>query len=286
MNIIEIFYFVDEFCKEFMPLWNKKLISEDIKSRNRTSALSMSEIITILILFHRSKYRDFKAFYICEIWGSYKHLFPKALSYNRFVEIKKSAIIPMLFLLYSMKKKKSEVFFIDSTALKICHIKRERQNKVFKNTAKKSKSTMGWFFGFKLHIVINNFGEIISFKITDSTCDDRSVVHELTKNLLGKLIGDKGYIKSELFEELFDRGLELVTKIKKNMKNCLMNFKNKILLKKRVLVESVIDQLKNICHIDHTRHRSFENFIVNIFGGLIAYGLKSNKPSIDCSNLL
>ena len=284
MKITEIFYFVDEFCKEFMPFWKKKLIDNGFKKRNRECTLSASEIMTILILFHTSKYRDFKAFYNFEVLGNLKYYFPNTLSYNRFIELKKSVLAPMLVLLCSMKSEKTGIYFIDSTPLKVCHIKREKQNKVFKGIAKKSKSTMGWFFGFKLHLVINNLGEIVSFQITESTCDDRSVVQTLAKNLLGKLIGDKGYIKSELFQELFERGLELITKIKKNMKNCLVNMKNKMLLKKRAIVESVIGQLKNICHIEHTRHRSFVNFIINIFGGLIAYGFKDTKPSVNCDD--
>ena len=285
MNITEIFYFVDEFCKDFLPLWKKKAIENNLKKRNRQSRLSESEIITILILFHSSKYTDFKAFYTLSILGHLKLYFPNAVSYNRFVELKRSVVIPMLFLLHSMKRKNAGIYFIDSTPLKVCHIKREKQNKVFKNIAKKSNSTMGWYFGFKLHLVINNYGEIMSVNLTESTCDDRSVVQILTKNLLGKLIGDKGYIKSELFEDLFERGLELVTKIRKNMKNCLVNMKNKLLLKKRTLVETVIDQLKNICCIDHTRHRSYKNFLVNILGGLISYGFKENKPYACCEGL-
>ena len=146
MNIVQIFYFVDEFCKDFIPLWNKKLIEANIKSRNKPNILSVSEVMTILILFHSSKYRDFKAFYMLEICRNLKTFFPRTLSYNRFVEIKKSLIVPMLFLLNAIKKEKTGIYFIDSTPLKICHIKREKQNKVFKNIAKKSKSTMGCFF--------------------------------------------------------------------------------------------------------------------------------------------
>lgn len=286
MNITEIFYFIDEFCKNFLPLWKKKAIEHHLKKRNRQSRLSESEIITILILFHSSKYTDFKAFYTLSILGHLKEYFPNAVSYNRFIELKKSVLIPMLILLNAMEGKKTGLYFIDSTTLRVCHIKREKQNKVFKNIAKKSNSTMGWYFGFKLHLVINNLGEIMSVTFTESTCDDRSVVQSLTKYLLGKLVGDKGYIKSELFEDLFKRGLELVTKIKKNMKNCLVNMKNKLLLKKRSLIETVIGQLKNICSIDHTRHRSRTNFLVNILGGLLSYGLKKNKPYSCCDGLL
>ena len=175
------------------------------------------------------------------------------------------------------------IYFIDSTSLKVCHIKRAHSNKVFKGIAKKGKSTMGWYFGFKLHILINDIGEILAFKLTSSTTDDRKVVPDLTKNLFGKLIGDKGFLSQKLFNELFAQGLQLITKIKKNMKNKLMPLFDKLLLRKRALVESVNDQLKNISQIEHSRHRSPSNFIINILAGIAAYALKNKKPSLNLS---
>ncbi len=74
---------------------------------------------------------------------------------------------------------------------------------------------MGWFFGFKLHLVINDKGEILAFKITKANTDDRKPVDELTQGLEGKLIGDKGYISSELFNQLYLRGLKFITRYEK-----------------------------------------------------------------------
>lgn len=142
---------------------------------------------------------------------------------------------------------------------------------------------MGWYFGFKLHILINDKGELMAYKITESTTDDRKVVPELSKGLFGKLVGDKGYISQKLFDELFEKGLQLVTKIKKNMNNKLMPIFDKFLLRKRVVVESVIDQLKNISQIQHSRHRSIPNFMLNIIAGLAAYSLQNKKPSMNIS---
>ena len=139
-------------------------------------------------------------------------------------------------------------------------------NPTFKGLAKKSKSTMGWFFWFKLHIIINDKGELMAFKVTHSTTDDRKSVEKLTHNLTGKLIGDKGYISQALFTKLYQEGLELITSIRKNMKNRVMTMTNKLLLRKRALIETVNDQLKNISQIDHTRHRSPINFMVNLMG--------------------
>ena len=177
----------------------------------------------------------------------------------------------------------SGISFIDSTVIKACHHKREKQNKVFKGIAAKGRGTMGWFFGFKLHIIINERGEIIDFLITRGNVDDRKPLKDKSfhDKIFGKLFGDRGYLGKDLFEELFVNGIHLVTKIKKNMKNSLMNVYDKILLRKRAVVESVNDILKNQCQIEHTRHRSFDNFITNLISGLIAYSFYPSKPNIN-----
>jgi hypothetical protein len=139
---------------------------------------------------------------------------------------------------------------------------------------------MGWFFGFKLHIVINDKGELMAFKMTPATTDDRIPVDAMTQSLEGKLVGDKGYISQKLFDKLYQRGLQLITKIRKNMKNKLMPLFDKLLLRKRAIIESVNDQLKNISQIEHSRHRSIANFMVNLVAGLVAYILQPKKPSL------
>ena len=190
-------------------------------------------------------------------------------------------MVPLYCFLHNFQKEKMGIYFIDSTKLEVCNIKREKQNKVFKDIAEKSKSTMGWFFGFKLHLVINDKGEIMACKITMAKTDDRCVVDYLTKGLTGKLIGDKGYISKDLFENLWKRGLQVITKVKKNMKNVLMSITDKILLRKRAIIESVNDQLKNISQIEHTRHRSVMGFVINVLCGLIGYSLQPKKPSLN-----
>jgi hypothetical protein len=165
--------------------------------------------------------------------------------------------------------------------MKACHIKREKQHRVFQGLAKKGKSSIGWFFGFKLHLIINDRGELMAFKLTAGNVDDRKPVPDLVQYLIGKLFGDKGYISQELFEKLYSQGLQLITRVKSNMKNKLMPLIDKILLRKRALIETVNDQLKNISQIEHTRHRSIWNFMVNILGALAAYALQPKKPSLN-----
>ena len=285
-NLVEIFYIVDEFCKEINPTLEKHSLAAEttVKRRNRALSMSDSEVITIMILFHMSHCRDIKFFYVNYIKVHCKKEFPKTVSYNRFVELQRKALLPMVVFLQSCCLGNcTGVSIIDSTPIKVCHIKRERQNRVFKGIATKGKSTIGWFFGFKLHLIINDKGEIIEFLITQANVDDREPLKnkKFHQKIFGKLFGDKGYISQSLFEQLFIDGIHLITKIKKNMKNSLMDIRDKIILRKRAIIETINDQLKNICQIEHTRHRSFENFIGNLVAGLIAYNFFPKKPSLN-----
>lgn len=252
-----------------------------MKKRRTPSRLSPSEIMTIFIYFHMLRFRDFKTFYTRYVMLHLRHAFPGLVSYSHMVNLLKSVLVPVCAFVQSLSGEKTGIYFVDSTILKVCHIKREKQHRVFSGLAKKGKSTIGWFFGFKLHLVINDKGEFMAFKLTAGNVDDRKPVPDLVKKLTGKLFGDKGYISQELFEKLFQQGLQLVTRIKSNMKNKLMPLIDKILLRKRALIETVNDQLKNISQIEHTRHRSIWGFMVNILGALAAYALQPKKPSLN-----
>jgi transposase len=288
MILEELFCRIDDFCKEFMPLWEAELIAQGIARKTWQCQMSASEIMTILVLFHQQQYRNFKAFFKAHVSIHLRKAFPFLLSYSRFVEQMKRITMPLFFFLMSLPKIKTGIYFIDSTTIKVCHIKREKQHKVFKGLARKSKSTMGWFFGFKLHILINSSGEIIALKFTEANVDDREPVLDMTDGILGKMFADKGYISKALREKLLEKGIELVTKVRKNMKTIDRSDFDKLLLRKRSIVESVIDQLKNISQIEHTRHRSVLNFLVNLISGLTAYGLQHKKPSLDlgCNGLV
>jgi hypothetical protein len=175
------------------------------------------------------------------------------------------------------------ISFIDSTPLRACHIRREKQNRVFKYLATKGQCSIGWFFGFKLHLIINDKGEILDFMLTQGNVDDREPLKNKSfhKKVFGKHFGDKGYISQTLFEQLFIDGIQIITKIRKNMKNSIMQLKDKIILRKRALIETVNDELKNMCQVEHTRHRGFNNFITNLLSGLIAYSFFPKKPALN-----
>lgn len=285
-NLVHLYCVVDDFCQCIWPELEAMTLTQPNRSKPRPNRLSPSEIMTIIIHFHQSHFRDFKTFYIQYVCIHLRREFPNLVSYNRFVELMPSVLVLLCLFIHFQSKSFTGIYFIDSTTLSVCHHKRASSNRVFKGIAKKSKSTMGWFYGFKLHIIINDKGELIAFKITKANVDDRKTVDYLSQGLSGNLIGDKGYISQELFDRLYEQGLKLITKIKKNMKNKLMPMIDKLLLRKRVLVESVIDQLKNISQIEHSRHRSPVNCMVNIMAGLAAYCMQPKKPSLKMSNCL
>jgi IS5 family transposase len=170
---------------------------------------------------------------------------------------------------------------MDSTSLKVCHNRRIQQHRVFKDLAARGKTSVDWFFGFKLHLVVNDKGELLNFVLTPGNTDDRTPVPQLLQRLFGKVFADKGYISQKLVQQLLESvGVQLITKLKRNMKNRLMQLSDRLLLRKRSIIETIIDQLKNISQIEHSRHRSPVNCLVNIVCGLIAYCHQPKKPGI------
>jgi hypothetical protein len=249
--------------------------------RVRKTRLCLSEIATIVVYFHCSSYRNFKHYYLKHILKNCRSEFPKLVSYNRFVELMPSCLMPLILYLNTRKGKVSGISFIDATRIPVCSNSRANRHKVFEGLANWGKSSIGWFFGFKLHLIINDKGELLSFQVTSGNTDDRIPVKDLVKDIFGKIYGDKGYISAELFEELFEDGVQLITPLRKNMHNRLLPLMDKIMLRKRSLIETVNDQLKNISQISHSRHRSVLNFMVNIMAGLIAYTHQEKKPSLN-----
>jgi hypothetical protein len=281
----------------------------------------MSEVMTILIYFHYSHYRDFKTYYLIHVCNNLKREFPNLLSYKRFVALihqgtplrgdlsrwgfqrgesrfsplavganslrtnieipKVQVFIPLCTYLQSLKKTSDGIAFVDSTTITVCHSKRISSHKVFAGLAAIGKSTKGWFYGFKLHLICNHKGDLVSCRITPGNVDDRAPLPEIVKNVFGKIFGDKGYISQALFDELFARGLQLITGIRKKMKNKLMLMFDKILLKKRALIESINNQLKFVFQIEHHRHRSPINGMINILCALVAYIHYPHKPSLN-----
>lgn len=283
MLLTTIFYHVDNFCNE---IEKHTAIESTVNRGGRPCFMQQSEILTIAIFFQHSKIKTFKDYYFIYIKGIYKPAFTRVVSYSRFVELIEENIAYMALFALSLNGPATGISFIDSTTISVCHNKRIHAHKVLKGLAKRGKSSMGWFYGFKLHFVINDQGDVIGFTITPGNIDDRDpkVIEKLTKNLFGKLFGDRGYISKKLFESLLARDLQLITKIKKNMPNILMLMEDKLLLKKRGIIESVGNLLKNFFNLEHTRHRSIKAFFCNIFSCMAAYAFHASKPSLIRAN--
>lgn len=271
-----LFTIVDDFCMQFENNWAQIKLANNLTSRVRKGQMVQSEIMTILIAFQLSDHRHLKGFYLF-LQTHHNDCFPNMVCYTRFVELTKGMLVPLMAFFNFIKPESSYVSFIDSTAIRVCKTKRLFSHKVFKGLATRGKSTMGWFFGFKFHLIIDKFGRPVAYKMTKGNADDRSVVEDLSKNLRGKIFGDKGYISKKLFKSLFSRGLHLVTAIKKNMKPQLMTQNDSVTLKKRGLIESAFNVMKNTMHLEHSRHRSVLNFMINTVGVVIGFSLKHLK---------
>ena len=280
MDLTELFCDVDDFVK----LYGNNRIADNKSNYFRPNKLSDSEIMTIIIAYHQSGYKNFKVFYWQYVIPYLKCQFPNLVSYNRFVELMSTVMALLTKYLISKFGKNTGISYIDSTPIQVCKPKRMGRNKVFKGLATKAKSSIGWFFGFKVHLIINECGELLSVHFSKSNFDDRSPVLKMAKNIIGKLFGDKGYISKELSDRLLKEGLQLITNVKKNMKNKLIPIIDKILLRKRSIIETVNDQLKNISNIEHSRHRSPANFVINLLCSLISYAIKPKKPCITGIN--
>jgi len=285
MSILDLYCSVDTFWQAFEPLWEREVLAAGRRQRKRATQLSPSEIMTILILFQQSGYRTFKGFYTHYVQTQLRAEFPQLVSYSRFVALIPRVLLPLAVYLQTQMGSCTGISFIDSTALAVCHNARIAQHRVFAVDARRGKTSVGWFYGFKLHLVVNDRGELLAFCLTPGNTDDRRPVPRLVRRLFGKLFGDRGYISQALAEQLFTtQGILLITKLRKNMRERVLAATDRLLLRKRAIIESVNDQLKNICQIEHTRHRSPYNFLVHLLAGLIAYCHQPKKPSLHLAH--
>jgi hypothetical protein len=279
-SLISIFCDIDDFCNGFEPLYQQRLLQDGQRYRQRPGQLALSERMTIIVWFHRSGFRDFKRYYTKYVAVHLRPYFPGLLSYSRFVELMPRALVPLCNYLHTRKGRCTGITFVDSTPLAVCHNKRIARHKVFDGYATRGKCSMGWYFGFKLHLMVNDQGELLAFRVTTGEGDDRDPVEQMAQELWGHLYGDRGYISKVLHDQLLASGLKLITLIRRNMKPRLMRLWDRLMLRKRGLIESVNDQLKTISQIEHSRHRSLSGFMLNVVGALIAYSYQPKKPSL------
>jgi len=280
IDITALYCCLDDFCKVFAD-WEAHQLIPSPTSRQRSGKLSRAEMLFIMVLFHLSAYKTFKTFYLHGIGHQYRACFRDLPHYDRFVSLMPRLFVPLMVLLHSLSGEETGLYFGDSSKLAVCHNRRIDRHRVFDGLAARGKTSMGWFFGLKLHLVINHKGEIMALKITPGNTADSTVLDEITRHLRGKLYADKGYISREVFHTLWQRGLHLITGIRRNMRNHLMLLGDKILLRKRFVIETVLDILKSEMGLEHTRHRSPMNAMVHILSCLVAYAYRPGKPSIS-----
>lgn len=279
-----MFCLADDFCKYFSSELKKCQVSDDNVHRNKPGRLSDAKVITILILFQSKGFRCLKHFYTQYVCKHLTPLFPKTVSYNRFVELQKTVVLTLtVFIKEVLLGTCTGMAYVDSTPLRVCKSQRILFHKTLKGIAERGKCSMGWFYGFKLNLIINNKGEILNFMFTPGNVDDREPLNSesFIEYVRGMLCGDKGYLGKQMFEFLFMNGIQLITKVKNNMNNSLMSVSDKVILRKRTLIESVNDELKNIAQIERSRHRSYVNFISNALSAIAEYCYFPKKPSIS-----
>ena len=275
-----LFTFVDDFCQGFEPWYQRQMLSDDKPRRLRSGQMRLSEVVTILIAYHQSGRTCLKYFYL-DLYVRGRHLFPHLVSYPRFVTLIKRAFPALLCLLKSLQGEVTEYLFIDATPIAVCHNLRINRHRVFHKYATRGHTSTGWFYGMKLHLVFNTQGEMVRFMITPGHVDDRTPVRDLLRGIKARLIGDRGYVSQALFDDLFDQGVTLITKIKKRMKNRFMSLKDKAMLQRRGFIETIFSSLKSLGTFVHHRHRCPINACAHLLAGLINYQLRDDKPTLN-----
>ncbi len=284
-SLLELFCEIDDFCQSYEPMMYQLGLSNGLVRRRRATRMSLSEMMTLVVHFHQKQFRNFKTYYTEYVVKHLEAEFPSLLNYSRFIQLMPRILVALCAYMQCCYGSCTGLSFVDSSALKVCHNRRIKQHRVFEGVAQRGHTSVGWFFGFKLHLVVNDCGHILSCSVTAGNTDDRKPVPRLMsqiRNLFGKLFGDKGYLSQTLTQKLLeDYMVQLVTKVRKNMKAQLMDEMDKYFLRKRAIIESIYDQLKNISQIEHSRHRSLAGFMTNLMAGLIAYSLQPKKPSLN-----
>ncbi|ABN63608.1 transposase IS982 family protein [Shewanella baltica OS117] len=280
-KLVKVFCDIDDFLRCFHSRMGKNAVNRWYTQASTRWQYDDERSDAHIILFQMSHHRDFKNCYIGYLAHFYKSAFPNLLSYTRFLEVMPTALVPLCSYFANLKSDPTGIEFVDSTSIKVCHNLRINHHKTL---ACRGKGTMGWFYSFKLHLIVNHQGGIVAAKVTPANIHDTKPVNEMVHSDMNKLYADKGYISKALSSELLEKGVKLVTNVRKNMKKKVMSLWGRAMLSRRFIIETINDQLKHISQIEHSRHRSVHGFMLNMIAGLIAYQLKDNKPQLNLTN--
>jgi hypothetical protein len=280
-RLVERFCEFDDFCQKIRAEWEAYLVADGHAPERKhgpEAGLCDSEIMTLVVLYHSSQFKNFKTFYNGIVLQLLRPYFRHAPCYERFITLTKRVWALLALFLASRMGQKTDIYYIDSTSLPVCHNRRIAKHRVFAGLAARGKTSMGWFFGFKLHLVFNHRREIVALKLTPGNVSDPAPVSALTKGLVGKLFGDKGYIGKKLAEELLRRGLALMTRVRKNMKSLPVSLFDKALLNGRNVAETIIGHIKEFSSLRLPKHRSVFNALTHIVAAIIAYQIDPLSP--------
>ena len=276
-DFTELFCFTGGFIKNFK---SEILPINNCKSRpGPRCKLNKSEVMTIILGYPESGFDCFKNYYEQDILEKYNDDF-ELVSYKRFNSLMKEYLPYFALILNSLFVNCDGISLVDSTSIAVCKNYRINSHKVFQGFAARGKTTKGWFYGLKMHVINNLQGELVNASFSFGNKDDRKHFAGMTQGIWGKVFGDRGYISKKLFEELLPKNIHLITRLKKNMKNVLMPFTDKILSLKRILIESVFSRIKLLGKFEHSRHRSPINAFIHMIARLINYQLLDDKPSL------
>jgi hypothetical protein len=271
---------MDACCQALEPVSSRRVRHVGPRQRTRQTTLALSEMLTLLVYFPWSHDRTFTHYYTEYVMAHLPPYFPQLVGSQRLVERLPRALVPLGCSLSPRTGRCTGIAVMDSTPLAVCDKPRLATPKGFAGLARRGKTSRGWVCGFTLHRLVHDAGALLAWRLTPGQVNDRQPGKRLTAGLGGERWGDRGSLSQALPDVLLRQGLELLTKIRKNMKHRLMRLWDKLLLRKRSLIETIKDQLKNRSQIEHTRHRSVAGFMVHLVAGLVAYSYRPKKPSL------
>ena len=246
-TLYHIFDQIDNLLKTMSASLKRKLLSDLRPKGGRPSGLSLQAILAFGIFRFATGVKDVKHYHR-KLLSSYSKELGRIPNYGNFNALMNQATPYVIFLLqwicYCHQSAGGGLYFMDSTPMKVCENKRIFDHKVCEDMAQRGKSSMGWFFGFKLHVVCDSLGRLVSLLITPGNTDDRKFALKLLKGLRGLCVADAGYVSKKLMQELYQQGLLLLTDVRNSMKR-LMSETQHGLLKLRQRIEGVFSCLKH-----------------------------------------
>lgn len=278
LDSTELFCVIDDFFLKFESVYWEFLKQNSRCLRIRPAQLSISEIIFIAIWYKTSHFNNFKAFFTSLKHDKW-HLFKSLPCYQRMIYLVNTHQLALHFAL--MKGHQSAYLWIDSTTLVVCKNQRIQRHKSLSAIATRGKSSMGWFFGCKLHLLMNQSGEIVNTALSNGHIADIKIVERLVEGLAAKLYADRGYISHNLKTKLNDQDIDLITHHRKNMRFIQLSKADEYHLKQRNKIETLFSLLKGTYNLVTSKARSVAGYLAGVYASLCAYQLcHQNKPMI------